>query len=1514
MPDERSPVGGNFGEVTAALKTLQGEMAALRAEQARIRSAVERRPGGRAGVAEGARAEARARPVSEEQQANRALGDQNRLLGERNRLQADAARQESRGLGPQGRGGVLVGTQAKAERAQLQSEVAALRQAQGRPELNTLPRYIAQSRELSLVQASASQRQAKLNALHTEFLASLARGDSTLGEFRAQMGATIAKFAGWTAASAAVFGVLGAVRELGAGALDGLNAVNLLNRVIALTPAQADQAAAGLQNLSSSVNVPLKLAGDVAFRAAQSNKDLGGAFAVSRAALIAYKVDNIDAVDATLKLISIQQGLGISGQDVAGVFDQINQAQREFGVRVQYTLQGTAKASGAFRAAGGDVSHLIALLATGVRVSGRTGDQLGTALQRSAGFIARPINQKLLRQYGIDPTQDINTIYEDAIRKAPQLAGRQQLNLARALSSPQLAPYIVGILQHGDLYRKILEGTSPEKSRGSAGSELEIALRSPRQELEKFVNGLQRVGFSLAKLGAFQIFGVMLKAINGSVTALNSLLGLANELPEPFRKAGVLILEMIGLLKIARRFNVGAGLPAAVPGRGFLTDANATAKRQFLKGSREEVAQAEAEREATTSRLGRLGRQAEYAASARDQAARDTLTAQGRKDLPAEKAARERLRGAEARISAYNQDITTSLEEQRYQAERITSLKAGIATAEKTSARRLVRGLPGETPVAAPGGRPTTARPETVNEAVRRAGGQGVEPVPTAPVVGPAQAALAKEEQRAAAAASRLSADTTGVNRGMLSAARVWTGAQVVASKVPAAAGALRSGVVGAGGALRSAAARIGGLIGPFELFFIGLIAEQALMDSFSQRVAAANASSNRPGSIEGAHRELEATRNTIASQADTSTLSGAIGNITETLRDHALGLKDAATQAAQDQESLAIDLAAQSKNGILSGKGNGLLYANTIQDQVHEARRKLNAGQITLQQYEAALALALRDAKGINVNDKDRKKLTAEINAAKTPAVGTTLRQLFAGAADQNQKTLEAFAGIAGSGSETKSGRSAAAKAVSYGFGQLVTQLTGAAATPDDLKALADARDKALNAAIGSAKADLDRALALAHGQDERNRAYDAYAKAAVSNATGGLDQKIAEQKRRVGRDTSDYQLKSQLTSLQGQVGGPVAAALAKQAQEAKVKLGEDSTEYKALQKERKKLAAAVRDAVRKEVQEAKFTENQDIRNALAQVAAARVQDEPIQAGAVTLKAAHDTYMEDLKHYGAKDKHTLDALKGYIDAEHQQEQNVVDQIGEGFDIRIAANRDPLGKAQLGVQKIQTQLAHAKGSKRRQLLIQYYSALDALDQARLDIANSELDLAASRTDDPVELANIELRRAKQSLKSAHGQAARNKALADANTAKRNIANAKIKATEDELDYEVQIGQITTQQEVDGLKRLLKIKNLGKQARLDLLRKIGLLEHQSAQDLSSYELTVGNIKLPTVYEIRRAALQGLGDARAAQFTNNVRADIRIVVNDKAQAATVGQQLEEVLGTGRSDLRNLGTGGL
>jgi hypothetical protein len=83
----------------------------------------------------------------------------------------------------------------------------------------------------SVAAGQASRDFRKRGALPTEFLTALAKGTTTFRELGWQMTTTIGKFAGWTAAATAVYGVLSAIQALHRGAIDSASGVALLSRV-----------------------------------------------------------------------------------------------------------------------------------------------------------------------------------------------------------------------------------------------------------------------------------------------------------------------------------------------------------------------------------------------------------------------------------------------------------------------------------------------------------------------------------------------------------------------------------------------------------------------------------------------------------------------------------------------------------------------------------------------------------------------------------------------------------------------------------------------------------------------------------------------------------------------------------------------------------------------------------------------------------------------------------------------------------------------------------------------------------------------------------------------------------------------------------------------------------------------------------------------------------------------------------------------------------------------------------
>lgn len=406
-------------------------------------------------------------------------------------------------------------------------------------------------------------------ALTSEFFETLARGEVNLREMRWQMGVTMAKFGGWLVAGGAIFAVVDAFRALKDGALDSLEGVNTLQRIIPRV--DTDKAQEEFRKLSAEMNLPI---GDVAAAAYGMSKVFGSisdpaealeqTLMGTQAALFAVKVGELSVADATRYLTSIVQGFELEGEQLIPLFDTINEAQNRFGGNVGDMTKGVAQAAGTFGQMGGNFRNLIALIQTGTRVTGRTGTEIATALRRSLEIVQRPERrQRIIDLLGIDPRDSsAEQIIERAMQVIRRVPREQQVAIARAISTPELASgRILPLLRSGELYRTIQGELTPDQTQGSAQTELERALRGPREEIAKIGNNLQRLGGALAEAGALDALGLMLRLTNGILSGFERIASIFSALPQPLRSALAIFLEIAAVTALIRRFTARGGGP-----------------------------------------------------------------------------------------------------------------------------------------------------------------------------------------------------------------------------------------------------------------------------------------------------------------------------------------------------------------------------------------------------------------------------------------------------------------------------------------------------------------------------------------------------------------------------------------------------------------------------------------------------------------------------------------------------------------------------------------------------------------------------------------------------------------------------------------------------------------------------------------------------------------------------------------------------------------------------------------
>lgn len=470
--------------------------------------------------------------------------------------------------------------------------------------------------------------------LTSEFIQAAAKGQVTFSQLGTQVGGTIAKFAGWTAAATAVYGVVGAMSAMYQGAIQSASGVGLLNRVTTQElPGGSQELQQRFRDLSRQFNLPMEdVVQGVYGSAKATGGDLPQALKAAEQALFGVKVGELSAADSTRYLQAIMRGFGADASSLPAIFDSINQAQNRFGGSTGDMIAGVAKAAGIFKLAGGSYQELISLITTGSKVTGATGTEVATAISRSASRSLTPQGADALRNVGLDPNQRFTELLAEASKKAQGGSPEEVNQIARALvpAGGQYARILAPMLQNRELYDKVLKEVR-DNSKGSAGRELANALKQPDEQIKRLVVDLERLGSSLAQAGALNGLVLVVKTLDQALNLVNKFVETWNSLtPAPLRGLLTPLIEMAVILRALRRFDAGQSLPVARNAGGaydtFRTglsrDPDKRANAEIRKGVEDEKRVAEEQRRQLSQRGGMTAFQVEQSAK-RHTAARE---------------------------------------------------------------------------------------------------------------------------------------------------------------------------------------------------------------------------------------------------------------------------------------------------------------------------------------------------------------------------------------------------------------------------------------------------------------------------------------------------------------------------------------------------------------------------------------------------------------------------------------------------------------------------------------------------------------------------------------------------------------------------------------------------------------------------------------------------------------------------------------------------------------------------
>lgn len=1339
------------------------------------------------------------------------------------------------------------------------------------------------------VMASSSREMRKFGALTTEFISTAGRGAVTVRELGYQVASTVGKFGGWLVAGGAVYTAFGAIQALGKGAIDAQSGVAQLQRVV--NNVDASRATQQFRDLAEHYNLPIEDVTNASFEMGKVFKSQDDALEATKAILASVKVGELDVATSSRYLTSTIQAFKLPASDMAGVFDQINQAQNLFGIRIGDSLAGLAKASGTFKAAGGDLSTLLALITTARRATGQTGEVIGTALSRAPNFLRQTSNQQILRDFGIDASANIDDIMEQAFQKAGTLSGPKIQELAAAIFGPQYGARIgTPLLQQADLYQKVLKDTSPEASKGSAERELQSVLAQTSEQLQKVINQLQSLGAGLAEAGAFDALGGLLKALNGILTLANNIVSIFNTLPEIFRKAIVYAGQLAGVIALSRRFNIGesfGGREGGFLGRTLTRrDQSGFLYKEGLIGQRDSLAK-ESEASAATAVKRSLQVEASRLAVAEETAALSRLTAaQVQGQVVTEEAmteAKQRVAAAEAQLAAAREAEMAAmtqnkaiLQEQLIVQNQLVALRSG-ANAEQLAAQYGVispsRVGPNLDDAAGLRGAPGIGGPEYID---RASFGK--------PFIPPGQsrfAPLMQNMRELGVVAGTMRTANETVRRGAtslmskLSLARIGGGLQSMGTR-------LMAGVRGFASYISYLDAV---LIGVFILAD-GLSKARGLVDEVNQ---IKEAPTDDLSSYEEAARSL--SEKSKEGYSALGIIAGAKG-----------ATQDAAAELDRRSAERTKELLA-----LIEGEtpaSQEYVYEEDLQNAVDLIGSAFRNGTENLKQQAQRTRNFIRAVRqNGHIEEGQKQELIVQARTAQVESAGlkASYGSVAALAGEDLGKQITEYGKAVGSGLGTQAQRR-----------KLLTDalIQGAelfrSKDPADIGYLDQAFDDAVSGITDAAQKELDYQLAFAKGQKERNEAYADYFRATQpQEIKQRADQLIAEQRAklkdneqimdRLKKDQADaardalkmiwgsdnpelgrslYGVVEALKRFGGKDPGAIDDELKRRAKDSKA-IRERIKEIRESQEE----AAKRIKAIRKEIQVQRFEENQaliEARGSLREGAA----DEGLPALRVALNTIGRLLENAIKQYGRNSKEVLDLLAQQREAREaivEEQLNLIQARGDYQQAGLSGAGQETAKAKAEIQNLQQQLAFMQAHP------QQYSAADILGiQAQIreaqvqlaedakqeaeDLKNALYDIRIARANaagNEVAAARAELAKALYALRTADTKVERKQARAEVINQRAAVRDAIFNAQVEDIEFQADIGKLTLQQQIRQYQQLLKTAELTRDQRRDLRRKIADLKSQAEQEAGSFDLDLGNIKLPTIYEIRRAIQGGVG---------------------------------------------------
>lgn len=247
------------------------------------------------------------------------------------------------------------------------------------------------------------------------------------------------------------------------------------------------------------------------------------------------------AEDAVRYLTAATRQFGLEAKDAMNIVDVLNVVSNNFGTSAEGIAQAVARAGSVAHTTGITLEEMAGHVAALSEATGKSGEEIGTALKTIYSYLLRPQTVKTLEEMGFrvredaDSYRDLADIIADIADKWNELTEVEQYHLAQKAAGVRRISDFIALLR---THNRAVEATIVAMAAaGSAERENQKLLESYRKQVAQLKATVQELAITLGE-------GALLPVLRGVVNGTKEAIEVYQKLDPTLRQ----LIETVGLL------------------------------------------------------------------------------------------------------------------------------------------------------------------------------------------------------------------------------------------------------------------------------------------------------------------------------------------------------------------------------------------------------------------------------------------------------------------------------------------------------------------------------------------------------------------------------------------------------------------------------------------------------------------------------------------------------------------------------------------------------------------------------------------------------------------------------------------------------------------------------------------------------------------------------------------------------------------------------------------------------